>query len=100
MQDISIEFHKEAELEMLQAADFYEHQERGLEQRFFDEIDRGLEAISCHPTGWPVLEGSLRKKVLFGFPYTILFEKDQHRIYILAIMHQSREPGYWKSRLG
>ena len=46
MQDISIEFHKEAELEMLQAADFYEHQERGLEQRFFDEIDRGLEAIS------------------------------------------------------
>ena len=67
------ECHLEAEQELLEAASFYADQELGLEMRFFDEVDEGLEAISERPRFWPVITGAVRKKVLSRFPYNILY---------------------------
>ena len=33
------------------------------------------------------------------FPFTVYYRDDLHEIYILAIAHTSRRPGYWKSRM-
>ena len=95
----NVEFHEDAEIEMLQAAEFYEAQEPGLEQRFLDEIDKGLLAISGRPQAWPVVSGSIRKKVLYRFPYSIFYREEKTSICILAVMHQRRKPNYWKKRL-
>ncbi len=48
MNDSKVSFHEEAEREMLAAAEFYESQEPGLEQQFFDEIDHGLPEMAMH----------------------------------------------------
>lgn len=63
----NIEFHLEAERELLEAASFYANQEPGLETRFFDEIDEGLVAISEHPWFSPIITGAVRKKGVGSF---------------------------------
>ena len=35
---------------------------------------------------------------LHGFPYTLHYRIDGELIRILAVAHQSRRPGYWRSR--
>ena len=36
----------------------------------------------------------------YTFPYGILYTVERDSILILAVMHCSRKPGYWKRRLG
>jgi hypothetical protein len=33
------------------------------------------------------------------FPYGLLYRIEPARIYIVAVMHLHRRPGYWRSRL-
>lgn len=35
-----------------------------------------------------------------AFPFGILYTIEADFILIVAVMHFSREPGYWKKRLG
>lgn len=34
-----------------------------------------------------------------GFPYRVVYEVLPDAIYIIAVAHASREPGYWTNRL-
>lgn len=47
---------------MVEIAAYYENQEPSLEQRFLDQVDRGLVAITENPNGWPVIAGVDQKK--------------------------------------
>jgi len=44
-------------------------------------------------------EKPVRRARVPGFPYRLIYEELGDCIHVLAIMHDSREPGYWKSRL-
>ena len=46
------------------------------------------------PSKRPVFAG-----LVFSFPLTILYERQEDVIYIAAVMHRHRKPGYWKDRL-
>jgi toxin ParE1/3/4 len=35
-----------------------------------------------------------------AFPYGVLYTIEAEFILIVAVMHCSREPGYWKRRIG
>jgi hypothetical protein len=41
----------------------------------------------------------VRCKILRGFPYSLFYVVEQKLIWILAVAHQSRLPGYWTDRL-
>ncbi|WP_233787150.1 hypothetical protein [Dulcicalothrix desertica] len=45
-----------------------------------------------------IIDEDVRRCMTRRFPYGILYTIEQHYILILAVMHCSREPGYWKSR--
>ncbi|MBA3346286.1 MAG: type II toxin-antitoxin system RelE/ParE family toxin [Gemmatimonadales bacterium] len=32
------------------------------------------------------------------FPYSLLYRIETDRIYVLAVMHHRRRPGYWTDR--
>ena len=44
-----LEFHESAELELNEAADFYDLRSPGLGSDFLDEVERGLGHIAEHP---------------------------------------------------
>lgn len=94
-----VRFHPDARREYVGSIKHYENVETGLGKRLVDSIEAGIESIVSHPQAWPQLTGPVRKRVVAVFPYTILYVPSDNEIYVVAIMHQSRHPKYWTSRL-
>lgn len=87
-----------AEEEMLAAAFFYERQSEGLGQDFLRKVQDAIDEIAQHPTRWPRIRGSIRRRMVHRFPYGILYEDQPEEIVVIAIMHLRRRPAYWIDR--
>ena len=88
-----------AEVEMTEAAVYYETQVRGLGDVFLGKVESAIHDIREHPQAWPVVESCIRKRLVHRFPYAILYRADPDEIVIIAVMHQRRRPGYWLGRI-
>lgn len=93
-----VEFHPEARAEYLAAAAYYEERQTGLGARFTIEIEKTLERIADAPERWRKIEGEIRRCLAHTFPYGVLYSVENDFVLVLAIMHLSREPGYWRQR--
>lgn len=93
-----ISFHELAELELNDAAIFFESETEGLGFRFLAAIETAVSHIQQHPAASPIIDGDVRCKVLRGFPYSIMFSIKPDRIRILALANQKRRPFYWRRR--
>ncbi|MBI3126248.1 MAG: type II toxin-antitoxin system RelE/ParE family toxin [Candidatus Tectomicrobia bacterium] len=94
-----LEFHPEAERELIEAALRYELQVPGLGRRFGVEVRRACDLLLEQPAlGHPV-EPDLRQFVLDRFPFTLIYSLPPESVRVLAISHHRRRPGYWRSRM-
>jgi toxin ParE1/3/4 len=93
------EFHPEARLEFRESAAFYEICRPKLGSAFTNEIESVLRQIIDSPNQWPILEEDIRRCLTRRFPYGILYTIETDYILIIAVMHCSRKPGYWRNRL-
>lgn len=57
-------------------------------------IARVLES----PARYRVIEDDVRRCLARVFPYGLLYSVEPDFVLVLAVMHLSREPGYWKVR--
>ena len=96
---MKIVFHPEAYEEMVESARFYEERDEGLGSRFLDAVEETIKRIRALPDAGPLERADIRKRLVSGFPFTVLYQFDKDRIYIAAVMHQHRRPGYWRERL-
>lgn len=88
----------EAQTDIREAARWYEDREAGLGLRFIREIRTSLEHISQSPLRFPIVEEEVRRALLHKFPYSIYFVDEPEAVAIIAVLHQHRRPGAWKSR--
>jgi hypothetical protein len=95
---VRIEFHPEAFEEMLESARFYEARAEGLGGDFLAAVEETTRRIEQFPEAAPIVKSGVRNRLVFGFPFTILYERQEDVIWIAAVMHQHRKPGYWKDR--
>ncbi|GAX35867.1 type II toxin-antitoxin system RelE/ParE family toxin [Nodularia sp. NIES-3585] len=93
-------FHPEALSEYSQAVQYYADSRAELAQAFIDAVENTVYRIRETPTRWRVIDEDVRRCLTRKFPYGIIYTIEQEYILILAVMHCSREPGYWKSRKG
>jgi toxin ParE2 len=91
-------FHPEARAEMREAVEFYEARLDGLGLRFLSAVEQTVERISDHPEAGSPLSGELRKRIVRGFPYNVIYRVWEDYIYLVAVAHQHRRPGYWRDR--
>ena len=92
------EFHRLADRELNEAAQYYELQSPGVGSSFLKEIDRCLQSIEEHPEAGVILRGSVRRRLLRRFPYALLYKIKPSGIRILAVMNLRRRPTYWVGR--
>ncbi len=90
--------HEAAEVEINEAADFYDIESPGLGTAFINEIGRGIEITTCFPEAAPLIQGRVRRKILIKFPYSLIYSLRPDEIRLLAVAHQKRRPFYWRSR--
>jgi len=86
-------------VELRKAAAFYEERVVGLGADFLDEVDRAIERILRFPEAWGKLGGEYRRCALRRFPYLIIYSlMPDESVLIVAVFHQSREPGSWRDQ--
>ncbi len=94
----------EASAELEDAALWYESQRAGLGLELVQAVDVALGRILQWPRlgqHVPSLPGDVpvRRVPVHRFPYHIAYLEWEGVIRILAFAHDSREPGYWLSRI-
>ena len=91
-------FHPEALAEFKAEVAYYEGKQAGLGMAFTDEIFRSIELARLFPRIGTPEEAGVRSLVAKRFPFLIYYENMDDKLWIWAVMHGAREPGYWKSR--
>jgi plasmid stabilization system protein ParE len=94
-----VTLHPEAHAEMIKQARYYEGKSEGLGADFLNAVEETSHRIQRSPTSGAIDRANIRKRLVSGFPFTILYEVQPDRIYIAAVMHQHRRPGYWQGRV-
>jgi toxin ParE1/3/4 len=87
-----------ADIELKEAARYYESKVDGLGFAFLDEVERVVKLIRDNPESAPRIYKVVRRKILRGFPYSIMYSIVDDLIRILAIANQKRRPFYWRDR--
>jgi toxin ParE1/3/4 len=67
--------------------------------RFGDEGERVIQLLLEHPELGSRLDEDLRHFVLRKFPFSVVYAVVTDLVYIVAVAHGSREPGYWRLRV-
>ena len=97
---MKLEFHPEAELELIEAGLYYELEVSGLGARFEAEIRQATDLLLEQPElGHNSGVANLRQLVWYRFPFTIIYAVSGESLYVVALAHHKRLPGYWRSRV-
>ena len=91
-------FDDDAIAEAHATAAYYEECRPALGEAFLNEVDAAKAEILQYPLAWGRIRGRFRRYRLHGFPYGLVYSLHEDTIYIAAVMHLSRKPGYWMRR--
>ncbi|PSF04534.1 hypothetical protein C7H09_19320 [Marinobacter fuscus] len=94
---------EEASQEAIEAAAWYEHEQRGLGSEFFAAVDAAIDVIEenllpLSPLPEEASDTGARRLILERFPYDIVAIELPEEAIVIAIAHHSRKPGYWRKR--
>lgn len=89
-----------ASLELAQAVRWYEQRRPGWGAKLFDAVSHVLDLIERYPEIGLPRRGrpAARQLTVRGFPYVVAYRIRPDDVYIVALAHTSRRPGYWKDR--
>lgn len=93
-----IEFHPDAEAEFIEEAAHLETKLSGLGNRFINEVERAIHLLQDHTEVGAPIDGTFRRLVLRRFPLSFIYTVEPERVFVVAVAHQRRKPGYWHSR--
>ena len=91
-------FHPDTAHEIKSSYEWYQNQAEGLGEDFLEELESAYEAITELPGTWPKFTTNCRRFLLSKFPFSVIYQVNNNSIFVLAIMHNSRKPGYWEGR--
>ena len=96
-------FHPEALLEYAAATNYYLNEASPrVAEAFTAAVECAVAALVADPERWRIVEEpGIRRYTFSRFPFVIYYRLEplHQRVTIYAIMHCSREPGYWHSRV-
>jgi toxin ParE1/3/4 len=91
--------HADAEAELREALAYYEQQRTGLGREFRAEFEAALNRVRQNPLAYAAEdESGVRFCPFHRFSYTLVYLDLDDRVWVAAVAHQSRRPGYWARR--
>ena len=94
-----------AELDVVDAWEWYEQQQPGLGDRFVAAVGVAVVRASRWPnTGTPVIhdgKGDVleRRVTTDGFPYAVRYRTTDGQLVVMAVYHQRRRPDFGADRI-
>jgi hypothetical protein len=77
---------------------WYESREPGLGLDFAAQVHAAIQRALTFPLAWQEMGNDIRRALVHRFPYGVLYVPDQDQMFIIAVMHLHRQPGYWQGR--
>jgi plasmid stabilization system protein ParE len=81
---MKLEFHPEAELELIDASVYYQHAVPGLGERFETEVRRATDLLLDTPEIGASIDTHIRKFVFSSFPYNLIYVTSTDSVCVLA----------------
>ena len=94
-----VKFSPEARLEFDEAERYYDLQLAGLGQGFRAEVRSAVRRTRQWPLSCPTERGEIRRLVLSRFPSKLLYSVEKDHLYVIAVAHLHRRPGYWADHI-
>ncbi len=93
-------FSDPASEELTEAVRWYEQRRSGLGGEFYDAVVRTIDLIRANPEIGAPRAGTFRSRKFRvpRFPYNIVYRVRESDIYVVAVAHTRRRPGYWRDR--
>jgi plasmid stabilization system protein ParE len=95
---MDIIFAKEAKQDLSNGADFYERQQSGIGQIYWDSILSDLKSLQFYAGIHPKQFG-LYKMLAKRYLFAIYYQVETTTVIIHAILPMKRDPGWFKQRL-
>ena len=68
-------------------------------ERFYREMERLIHGGCADPQRFRKFDPPARRHLSAQFPYAVIYLEKPDHIWIVAVMHLKRRPGYWRQRL-
>lgn len=96
--------HPAARLELIDAINWYEEQQKGLGERLNNALMSNLALVRERPDSAPPVRElqrdlMIRRRNVALFPYGIIHFVRDDELVVAAYAHNKRRPGYWRKRL-
>ena|SRR6266542_3322843 len=91
-------YHRLAASELIEASAFYERRRPLLGDRFVAAVDVAREKVRENPARGRREKFGLRSFKVWRFPYRLFYEEQADQLWVVAVAHLSRRPGYWVRR--
>ena len=100
MNNYEVEFDPRAENDVAAALTWYDQHDADIGTQFINKLDEIITTISEMPRVSPKIEGDIRRALMKQFPYSLYYRLDDDMaiVRVIAVLHTSRRPDYWKSR--
>ena len=94
---------EEAEQELAAAVDWYEER-AGLGRELLLAVRGAARQIARRPASFQLVANipavlGVRRYLMQGFPYAVVFVELAEQVHVIAIAHLKRRPGYWRVRV-
>ena len=90
---------EEADREFQEHIGYFAGVSRTVALRFVDEVEAAVKEIRRYPQIGAPMTRNIRKRVLTGFKYSILYVDAPGEIIIVAVAPHRRRPFYWRKRM-
>ncbi len=92
-------YHRLAASELIQAGVFYEKRRPWLGTVFLTAADAARDKIRENPARGRLEVAGLRSLKVRRFPYRLFYVEQPERLWIVAVAHLARRPGYRRRRV-
>ena len=92
-------FHVEALREFEEVVEYYSARSPEAASGFVDAFEAAATFLLENPQVGTRLDCGARRWNLRRFPYALIFRAVDDIVEIVAVMHERREPEYWRNRL-
>ena len=90
---------EEADQEFQEHIGYFDNVSRTVARKFVDEVEAAVTAIRQYPQIGAPMTRHVRKRIVTGFKYSVLYVDTPDEIVIVAVAPHRRRPGYWRKRL-
>jgi toxin ParE1/3/4 len=91
--------HPEADEEFAGAVRYYSEISPNLGVRFYRDMEQLFREVCATPTRFRKFDPLARRHLSRDFPYAVIYLERSDSLWIVAVMHMKRCPGYWRGRL-